>query len=172
MLLKGDFVMKKRIVLVCLTLVLLLCAGNAMAVVKHTCGLDDCICFIQYGDKGLAVSGVIDALYNQGFLASDVGSIYNQDVVDAVKAFQKAHKLKQDGKLTDNTLTWLLWGMSVTNLDKRYPDTDGQEVWVSTDGGTKFHSNPTCSAMAYARKLSARNAQALKFTPCKKCWSY
>ncbi|MBQ7486597.1 MAG: peptidoglycan-binding protein [Clostridia bacterium] len=164
--------MKKRIVLLCLTLALLLCAGNALALVKHTCGRSDCICFIQYGDKGLAVSGIIDALYKEGFLASDVGSIFTQDVEQAVKAFQKSHKLTQDGKMTDNTMTWLLWGMSVTNVDKKYPNSDGQEVWVSTDGGTKFHSNPTCSKMAYARKLSARNAQALGFTPCRKCWSY
>ena len=163
--------MKKRILL-CLTLVLLLCAGNALALVKHTCGLSDCICFIQYGDKGLAVGGIIDALYREGFLASDVGSIFTLEVEDAVKAFQKFHHLKQDGKMSDSTLTWLLWGMSVADVDWQYPFSDGQTVWVPTDGGTKFHSYPTCSQMAYARKLSARNAQALGFTPCKKCWSY
>ena len=164
--------MRKRITLLCLTLALLLFAGNAFALVKHTCGQDDCICFIQYGDRGRAVKGVVEELHKQGYLASGTGSTFNDDVVAAVKEFQKAHKLKQDGKLTDNTLTWLLWGMSVSSVDKKYPKSDGQEVWVPTDGGTRFHSNPTCSGMSYARKLSARNAQTLGFTPCRKCWSF
>ncbi|MBQ9009082.1 MAG: peptidoglycan-binding protein, partial [Clostridia bacterium] len=103
---------------------------------------------------------------------TDTMSVYNEEVEKAVRSFQKAHKLKQDGRLTDNTLTWLLWGMSVSSADRTYPRSDGQEVWVPTDGGTRFHSNATCSGMAYARKMSARNAQALGFVPCKKCWSF
>ena len=164
--------MKRFITLFALVLVLVLMSSSAFALVRHTCGLDDCICFVQKGDKGRAVRGVIAELYEQGYLNTKYGTTYTDEVVEAVKAFQKSHRIKQDGKLTDTTLTWLLWDMSVSNLDKKYPNSDGQEVWVPTDGGTKFHSNASCSSMSYARKMSARNAQRLGFTPCKKCWSY
>ncbi|MBO5534479.1 MAG: peptidoglycan-binding protein [Clostridia bacterium] len=164
--------MRKRITLLCLTLVLLLFSGNAFALVRHNCGKKDCICFVQYGDRGQAVKEVIRELYKQGYLKDDTGSVYTREVTAAVRAFQKDHRLKQDGTLTDSTLTWLLWGMNVTSVDRKYPRSDGQEVWIPTDGGTRFHSNPTCSGMAYARKMSARNAQALGFAPCRKCWSF
>ncbi len=164
---------KTRLILTLVMVLVLLClSGSALALVKHTCGLSNCICFIQLGDKGKAVSGIIDRLYEQGYLPSASGSTFTAEVEQAVMAFQKDHKLKADGKMTDNTLTYLLYGMSVKNLDTYYPELSGDEVWVSTDGGTRFHSNPTCSGMAYARKMSARNAQELGFKPCLRCWSY
>jgi peptidoglycan hydrolase-like protein with peptidoglycan-binding domain len=94
---------------------------------------------------------------------------FTAEVDEAVRAFQKDRRLKTDGLMTDNTLTWLLYGLSASDMDREYPLSDGRQVWVPTDGGTRFHTRVDCSGMTYARKLSLRNALALGFEPCSRC---
>ena len=162
--------MSKKLAVLLLAVLLTACCTNALAAVRCTCGVKPCICFMQLGDKGMGVRNVIRMLFDQGYMPRGTGAVFTEEVHQAVVAFQKAHRLTQSGVLNDSTLTWLIYGMSIKDLERAHPDSDGQEVWISTDGGTKFHSNPTCSQMAYARKLSARNAQALGFLPCSRCW--
>lgn len=46
--------------------------------------------------------------------------------------------------------------------------TDGM-VWIPTKGGTKYHTRSNCSGMEDPRYVTKEEAEALDFTPCKKC---
>ena len=43
------------------------------------------------------------------------------------------------------------------------------QVWVSTKGGTKYHTRPDCSRMTEACQLTLYEASALGYTPCSRC---
>lgn len=42
-------------------------------------------------------------------------------------------------------------------------------VWIPTHGGTKYHSRSSCSGMENPQQVTLEEAQALGFTPCKRC---
>lgn len=42
-------------------------------------------------------------------------------------------------------------------------------VWISTNGGTKYHSRSSCSNMDNPQQITISQAEARGFTPCKKC---
>lgn len=149
-----------------LTCALLGCSG-AYAQVACSCGEAPCACFLQRGDEGIAVRGVIALLHEQGYLSSGKGSAYDADVETAVKAFQAACGLDETGTLDDDTLTFLVFGRSAAELDAR--EGGGNEVWVPTNGGKKRHKTAACSGMEDPRKMSSRNAQALGIDACGRC---
>lgn len=43
-------------------------------------------------------------------------------------------------------------------------------VWIPTDGGTKYHSKKTCSGMENPIQTSEKEAAEQGFTKCGKCW--
>ena len=43
-------------------------------------------------------------------------------------------------------------------------------VWVSTKGGTRYHTSPRCSNMKEPEKLSVDEAVKRGFTPCQNCY--
>lgn len=43
-------------------------------------------------------------------------------------------------------------------------------VWISTNGGTKYHSNPNCSGMKNPEQVTLNTAIGRGFTACKKCY--
>ena len=43
-------------------------------------------------------------------------------------------------------------------------------VWIPTHGGTKYHSRSSCSGMEDPQQVTLEEAQALGFTPCKRCY--
>lgn len=140
-------------------------AGNQ---IKDDCGQSPCTCFLQEGDEGLAVQGVIKLLREQGYLKSSPTQ-YTADVSKAVKALQRDCGLSKTGTLDDDTLSCLIWGMTADELNDAKPRSSASEVWVPTNGGKKRHRTATCSGMNAPRKMSARNAEALGLEPCKKC---
>ena len=77
--------------------------------------------------------------------------------------------------MDDDTLTLLIWGILPNELDKvmpvqRYdPSTYPDMVYVPTDGGKKRHQGPECCDMYDPRKVSIRNAAALRYDACKIC---
>jgi len=163
--------MKKKMLagVLALMMLTLVCSG-ALALVRHDCKEKNCVCFIQKGDKGPGVTSIARRLKAMGYLQTDKNvNTFTAEVDEAVRAFQKDRRLKTDGLMTDNTLTWLLYGLSASDMDREYPLSDGRQVWVPTDGGTRFHTRVDCSGMTYARKLSLRNALALGFEPCSRC---
>ena len=46
----------------------------------------------------------------------------------------------------------------------------GGEVWIPTNGGTKYHISQTCSNMIDPARVTIPEAEAQGFTPCKKCY--
>lgn len=46
----------------------------------------------------------------------------------------------------------------------------GLEVWIPTNGGTKYHSKSTCSGMKNPMKVDISVAKANGYTACKKCY--
>lgn len=45
----------------------------------------------------------------------------------------------------------------------------GEQVWIPTNGGTKYHSRSNCSNMKDPIQVDLADAEARGFTPCKKC---
>lgn len=43
-------------------------------------------------------------------------------------------------------------------------------VWIPTHGGSKYHSNPSCSNMVGPIQVTVDDAIEQGFTPCKKCY--
>lgn len=60
---------------------------------------------MQQGDKGDAVFDLQQALTTLGFYKGTVDGVYSKATVNAVKAYQKAHSIKETGKM--NSFTWL-----------------------------------------------------------------
>lgn len=48
-------------------------------------------------------------------------------------------------------------------------DTEGNLVWVPTNGGKKYHSKPTCSGMIDPIQVTIEHAEENGYTACKKC---
>lgn len=120
-----------------------------------------CSCFIQLGDEGIAVKGVINLLNQQGYLSSR-GQVFDREVYEAVCLFQLDHHIIQSGVFDDETLSILISG--------RVQSAESDEIrWVPTDGGKKYHLRPTCSGMYDPRKISLENAEALGIEGCKRC---
>lgn len=49
-------------------------------------------------------------------------------------------------------------------------DTQGNLVWIPTNGGTKYHSKSSCSNMKDPMQVTREHAEANGFTPCKRCY--
>lgn len=49
-------------------------------------------------------------------------------------------------------------------------DTQGNLVWIPTNGGKKYHSRSSCSGMKNPDSVSVEYAEAHGYTPCKKCY--
>lgn len=48
-------------------------------------------------------------------------------------------------------------------------DTEGNLVWVPTNGGKKYHSYAGCSGMENPIQVTLEHAEANGYTPCKRC---
>ena len=149
---------------------------KSLSYIPDDCGNADCTCFIQLGDAGDFVKGIVKLLKEQGYLnKKSKASQFTKEVEAAVMSFQRENGLPQTGTMDDNTLTLLIWGMPPQELDKALPidrndpSTFPDTVYVPTDGGKKRHSNPECSGMYDPRKVSIRNAEAIGYDACKKC---
>ncbi|MBR3494354.1 MAG: peptidoglycan-binding protein [Clostridia bacterium] len=123
---------------------------------------EECTCFIQLGDQGKAVEGIIHELQKQGYLGKlRKKAEFTAEVRQAVVQFQEEHDLECNGYMDDETLSVLLTG-SMSEIESAYG-------FVPTDGGRKYHSNPYCCSMDYPRRISCVNARILGIVPCLKC---
>lgn len=57
-------------------------------------------------------------------------------------------------------------GVTVPESDQ----TGDNLVWVPTNGGTKYHNNPTCSKMKDPRHITIDEAEKNGYTPCGRCY--
>lgn len=142
----------------------------AFAEILCICEMTDCQCFIQLGDEGMPVDAIQNALVAQGWLAQqNDASAFDENTRQAVIAFQTAHHLSPTGRMDDDTLTLLLWGMLPKELDIARPETSSLPMWIPTDGGIRHHDTPTCSNMYDPRIVSQRNALAMNMLHCRRC---
>lgn len=158
----------KTFAIMLILLMMLPACSLASSFIRDDCGHSPCTCFLQEGDEGLAVQGVIRLLKEQKYLKGTPPK-FTADVTKAVKALQESYGLEKTGTLDDDTLTCLIWGMTADMLSDSKPRSSAAEVWVPTNGGKKRHSSPMCSGMISPRKMSSRNAEALGIDPCKRC---
>lgn len=138
------------------------------------CGFDAekdevCKCFLQEGDIGPAVNGVIERLKERGYLPfSHARGVFDREVTEAVMQFQRDADLNETGVFDHDTLTFLL-------LDEVFADIffvaeeEAALAWVPTDGGDHVHDNKECSNMIAPRKISEKNAAALGIERCEHC---
>ena len=178
---EGIIVVRKRHLLLPILLTILVslparASTRSLSYIPCDCGNAECTCFIQLGDAGGFVKGIINLLKDQGYLDSRAKTgQFTEEVESAVLSFQKENGLPATGTMDDDTLTLLIWGMLPQDLDKVMPVTRGDPstfpdtVYVPTDGGKKRHGTPTCSNMYDPRKVSIRNAEAIGNDACKKC---
>lgn len=156
---------------ICFTLLLalaLLLTVPALAVIEDDCGQIPCVCFLQLGDEGIAVEGVTRLLAEREYLATEHVR-FSSGVMKAVIFFQAENDLTQTGTMDDDTLTLLIFGMMSDALTEADDSLSPEPVWVSVNGGEKWHLNPICSGMEHPRKLAKRNAIALGIESCELC---
>lgn len=158
----------RRVVLLCL--VLALGCSVCHAEIPCVCLQEPCRCFIQLGDGGPEMEYIQHALIAQGYLnAKQDASLFDEHTLQAVLRFQQAHGLPETGVMDDETLTLLLWGKLPQELDEENPLSNGNPVWIPTDGGVRRHVKPTCSRMHDPRRVSVRNAAMMDMQPCGRC---
>ena len=56
-----------------------------------------------------------------------------------------------------------------TEVPQEAQDTE-ERVWIPTNGGSKYHSNPSCSKMKNPQEVTISQAQSRGFTACKRCY--
>lgn len=130
---------------------------------------DQCTCFIQLGDKGLAVEKIIARLKKIGYLKKSVKNVkFTPEVKQAVLQFQKDNNLECTGWMDDETLDALLFNVLPDESMKGSVEFWNAICFVPTDGGQRQHSDPTCSGMLNPRMISRVNATSLGIKPCGK----
>lgn len=136
---------------------------------------DQCTCFIQLGDKGLAVERIIDRLIDKGYLNKSYdGSEFIPQVKKAVIKLQTEYNLECTGWMDDETLDALLYDV-LPDTSAKYPESYWDTIcFVPTDGGQKHHTNPECSDMYNPRIISRVNAECLGIEHCRRntCSNY
>ena len=156
--------------LACLSLCMLFAFSETEEnVFACTCEKEVCECFIQEGDIGPSVQGVITYLKERGYLSqAHSRGVFDEEVTLAVKAFQKDMDLTETGMLDNETLTLLIfYGMP----ESMYLWNERAEklVYIPTDGGIRRHKTADCCGMLSPRKISVLNAEALLMEPCEHC---
>lgn len=128
---------------------------------------DQCTCFIQLGDKGLAVERIIARFKDIGYLGkSTKKKEFTPEVKQAVLQFQKDNNLECTGWMDDETLDALLRDVLPDASSRHSVHYWDGIYYVPTDGGIRFHSDPYCSDMNNPRMISGVNAECLGLKHC------
>lgn len=149
--------------------VLFLMTINAYAEIPCLCNNppDQCTCFIQLGDKGLAVQNIIACLKKKGYLRSDFRKKeFTSEVKQAVLKLQEDNNLECTGWMDDETLNVLLHDILPDGSVKHSAQYWESIYYVPTDGGIRYHSDPECCGMYHPRLISGVNAESLGLQHC------
>ena len=170
--------MRKRFLVLLVVLVSLFSnAIHAYAHIPCMCNNppDQCTCFIQLGDKGLAEGKIIERLIKIGYLNKSVKKkVFTPEVKQAVLQLQKDNSLECTGWMDDETLNVLLRNVLPDESSKHSAHYWDGIYYVPTDGGIRFHSDPYCCGMNNPRMISGVNAESLGLQHCgwDSCISY
>ena len=158
----------KRVLIISLCICLL--CSISFAEIPCQCHSERCTCFIQLGDGGPEMEYIQHALIRLGYLdAGNDAHLFDERTLQAVLRFQEANGLPATGMLDDKTLTLLLWGMLPEELDEVKPYSNGNAIWIPTDGGRRRHRKAECCGMFDPRLVSVRNADLMDMKPCGIC---
>lgn len=160
---------KQILSFVCILIVLFLTVDSAYAHIPCLCNnpQDQCTCFIQLGDKGPAVKEIVKILIEKGYLKNIAKkSVFTPEVKQAVIQFQSDNQLVCTGWMDDETLDALLFDVLPDSSDKYTEESWGSIYFVPTDGGIRYHSDPTCCDMHNPRMISGVNARCLGIKHC------
>ena len=160
---------RKNLTLLVLLIALFSTTGHAYAHIPCMCNnpSDQCTCFIQLGDKGLAVERIIECLKNKGYLDQPAKKKeFTLDVKQAVVQFQSDNNLECTGRMDDETLNALLRDILPDESSTHSALYWDGIYYVPTDGGIRYHSDPTCCGMYNPRLISGVNAESLGLKHC------
>ncbi|MBR3017044.1 MAG: peptidoglycan-binding protein [Clostridia bacterium] len=93
-------------------------------------------------------------------------SEFTAEVRQAVIRFQADHGLECTGWMDDETLDALLYNILPDESSKFSAERWDDICFVPTDGGRKYHADPTCSGMYNPRMISRVNAERLGIDDC------
>ena len=150
-------------------LAVIFCTFPAYAHIPCMCNNppDKCTCFIQLGDKGRVVEKIIARLKGIGYLKKTTKKTeFTLEVKKAVLQFQEDNNLECTGWMDDETLNALLRDELPDESSKHSVHFWDGIYYVPTDGGIRFHSDPTCCNMYNPRMISGVNAECLELKHC------
>ena len=139
---------------------------------------------IKRGDSGDSVKEVQTQLVALGYLTSSADGKYGSGTERAVIEFQNANQIEATGIIDQETYQKMFAegakhhtssGLQ-SDVEESFSDvgtrTSGERlVWIPTNGGTKYHSDSSCSGMIDPIQVTVDEAQARGFDPCSKCSS-
>ena len=118
--------------------------------------------YIQLGDTD-DVIGQIQSLLGIVETNADETPIYGDYTQRTVEDYQTENALTVTGDITPETLLLLL----DIPADA---DNANNLVWIPLHGGARYHKDEDCSNMDGPRLVPQPCAEALEFTPCKRCY--
>ena len=118
--------------------------------------------YIQYGDTDEVV-GELQSLLGVQEIGLDDAPIFGDSTLRSVESFQYGYALPVTGEFTPETLCALM-GVDIDPCDGYCL------VWIPMHGGTRYHDEKDCSNMDGPRLVPQPCAEALEFTPCKRCY--
>jgi peptidoglycan hydrolase-like protein with peptidoglycan-binding domain len=97
---------------------------------------------LKYGSRGEAVRKLQQALIDQGYLKGSADGVFGNQTENAVRAFQKAKKLKVDG-LAGKKTQELLYGSSGSKTTSSSSSASSSSTTSSSGDGSLFGGNYT-----------------------------
>ena len=146
---------------------------------------DDSLKPVEIISDAATVQKVQEALNQKGYNCGTPDGIAGANTESAVKSYQKDFNLLETGKITNKLLESLsIQSEEADNyVDAGLPNSEiqtevqtespvetpiGTTVWISNTG-SKYHSRSSCSNMKNPSQVTLEDAQAMGYTPCKKC---
>lgn len=116
---------------------------------------------IEVGDTGDAVDAVKQRLAALGFLESASGKKFTKEHQSAIKRFQKANDLTQDGLCTPELQARLFSRNALNNKGKKLNPTD---PLTFSNGSVKALSNGGCNITVSVKNTSGQKIDAFDYT--------
>ena len=139
---------------------------------------------VKRGDTGDSIKEIQKQLASLGYYTSSADGKFGVGTEQAVIDFQTANQIEASGIVDQETYQKMFSGEAKhytssglqSDIEESSSDvetrTSGERlVWIPTNGGTKYHSDSSCSGMIDPIQVTVDEAQARGFDPCSKCSS-
>lgn len=102
-------------------------------------------------------------------VGSEVIVNYSKIIKDEMQEVSKEVSAQSPINKTETSESTIVDNSADTVSVPSVADTQGELVWIPTNGGKKYHSKSSCSGMNGPMQVSIDQAIANGFTPCKRC---